>query len=48
MKRTYQIIMKPSTLSSREFAECLSKDGAAPLYLGAAVTRWSAGGPRSG
>ena len=28
MKRTYQVVTKPSTLSSRELAEFLSKDGA--------------------
>ena len=27
MKRTYQVVTKPSTLSSRELAEFLSKDG---------------------
>ena len=27
MKRTSQVVTKPSTLSSRELAECLSKDG---------------------
>ena len=27
MKRTYKVVTKPSTLSSRELAEFLSKDG---------------------
>ena len=31
MKRTYQVVTKPSTLSSRELAEFLSKDGQLPL-----------------
>ena len=33
MKRTYQVVTKPSTLSSRELAECLSKDGQLLLPL---------------
>ena len=33
MKRTYQIVTKPSTLSSRELAECLSKDSRLLLPL---------------
>ena len=33
MKRTYQIVAKPSTLSSRELAEFLSKDGQLLLPL---------------
>ena len=33
MKRTYKVVTKPSTLSSRELAECLSKDGQLLLPL---------------
>ena len=33
MKRTYQVVTKPSTLSSRELAEFLSKDGQLLLPL---------------
>ena len=33
MKRTYQVVTKPSTLSSRKLAECLSKDGQLLLPL---------------
>ena len=33
MKKTYQIVAKPSTLSSRELAEFLSKDGQLLLPL---------------
>ena len=33
MKRTYQVVTKPSTLSSRELAEFLSQDGQLLLPL---------------
>ena len=39
MKRTYQVVTKPSTLSSRELAEFLSKDGQLLLPLVELVER---------